>query len=90
MYPCHIPVNLESIQFRDDKKIWLEKQRLRWNWQKIQQKLSKTLRLNFCYLEIIRFLHPRFYHIFGGCWGKNIRAYSKKSGKKSESDLMTN
>ena len=25
-----------------------------WNWQKIKQKLSNTLRLNFCYLKIIR------------------------------------
>ena len=28
------------------------------NWQKIKQKLSNTLRLNFCYLKIIHFLHP--------------------------------
>ena len=28
-----------------------------WNWQKIKQMLSNTLRLNFRYLKIIRFLH---------------------------------
>ena len=30
-----------------------------WNWQKIKQTLSSTLRLNFCYLKIIHILHPR-------------------------------
>ena len=29
-----------------------------WNWQKIKKKLSKTLRLTYCYLKIIRILHP--------------------------------
>ena len=29
--------------------------------QKIKQKLSNTLRLNFCYLKIIRFLHSRYH-----------------------------
>ena len=28
--------------------------------KKIEQKLSKTMRLNFCYLKIICFLHPRY------------------------------
>ena len=28
--------------------------------KKIKQKLSNTLRLNFLYLKIIRFLHPRY------------------------------
>ena len=31
-----------------------------WNWQKIKQKLSNTLRLNFDYLKIIHILHPRY------------------------------
>ena len=32
-----------------------------WNWQKIQQMQSNTLRLNFCYLKIIHILHPPCY-----------------------------
>ena len=32
-----------------------------WNWQKIKQKLSNTLRLNFCYLKIMRFVHPGYH-----------------------------
>ena len=31
-----------------------------WNWQKIKQMLSNTLRLNFCYLKIIHILHSRY------------------------------
>ena len=30
-----------------------------WNWQKIKQMLSNTLRLNFCYFKIIHILHLR-------------------------------
>ena len=51
------------------------------NWQKIKQKLSNTLRLNFRYLKIIQFLHPH-YHI------KIIRKYYKKCTKK-QNILMT-
>ena len=29
--------------------------------KKIEQRLSNTLRLNFCYLKIICFLHPRYH-----------------------------
>ena len=43
------------------------------NWQ-INQKLSNTLRLTFCYLKIFRFLHP-LYH------PKINRIYSKKCTK---------
>ena len=32
-----------------------------WNWQKIKQMLSNTLRLNFRYLGIIYILHPRYH-----------------------------
>ena len=32
-----------------------------WNWRKIKQKLSNTLRQNFCYLKIILFVHPRYH-----------------------------
>ena len=32
-----------------------------WNWQKIKQKLSNTVNMNFCYLKIIRFLHWRYH-----------------------------
>ena len=30
------------------------------NLEKIKQKLSNSIRLNFLYLKIIRFLHPRY------------------------------
>ena len=45
------------------------------------EKLSNTLRLNFCYLKIIRFIHPR-------CHPKNIKKYSKKCAKTSVSVLI--
>ena len=32
-----------------------------WNWQKIKQILSNTLRLNLCYLEIIHILHLHYH-----------------------------
>ena len=32
-----------------------------WNWQKIKEMLSNTLRLNFCYLKTIHILHPHFH-----------------------------
>ena len=32
-----------------------------WNWQKIKQMLSNNLRLNFCYLKVIRILHQRYH-----------------------------
>ena len=32
-----------------------------WNLQKIKQELSNTLRLNYGYLKIIHFLHPRYH-----------------------------
>ena len=32
-----------------------------WHWQRNKQKLRSTLRLNFLYLKIIRFLHPRYH-----------------------------
>ena len=32
-----------------------------WNWQKLKQKLSNTLRLNFCYLKILCFVHQRYH-----------------------------
>ena len=31
------------------------------NWRKIKKKLSNTLRLNFRYIKIIGFLHPRYH-----------------------------
>ena len=40
-----------------------------WDWQKIEEKLSNTLRLNFCYLKITHFLHPP---------STNHRRHSKK------------
>ena len=30
-----------------------------WNWQKIKQILSNTMRINFCYLKIFHILPPR-------------------------------
>ena len=32
-----------------------------WNWQKINQMLSNTLRLNFCYLKLINTLHSHYH-----------------------------
>ena len=40
---------------------------------KIQQKLSNTLRLNFCYLKIICFLHPRYHPKVIGDILKNVQ-----------------
>ena len=32
-----------------------------WNWQKIRQKLSSTLSLNFRFLKTICYLYPRYH-----------------------------
>ena len=32
-----------------------------WNWQKIRQKLSNTLSLNFRFLKTICYLYPRYH-----------------------------
>ena len=32
-----------------------------WNWQKLKQKLSNTLRLNFCSPKTIHILHPPYH-----------------------------
>ena len=45
-----------------------------WKWQKIKQKLSNTLRLNFYRLKIIHSLHPLFS-------SKTNLRYSKKCAK---------
>ena len=37
-----------------------------WNWQKIKQKLSNALRLNFCFLKIICFIHPSYHPKIAG------------------------
>ena len=39
--------------------------------KKIKQILSNTLRLNFCYLQIIHILHPRYHPKITGCILKN-------------------
>ena len=44
-----------------------------WNWQKIKQKLSNTLRLNFCYLKIMHFVHPRYHSKIIGDIIKNVQ-----------------
>ena len=31
------------------------------NLQKIKQKISNTMRLNFCYMEVMGFLHPHYH-----------------------------
>ena len=41
--------------------LFISKTFIGWNWQKIKQMLSNTLRLNFCYLKIIHILHPRYH-----------------------------
>ena len=50
------------------------------NWQKIKRRLSNNLRLNYCYLKIIHFLHTSLSKI-------NWRYY-KKCTKTSTSVLM--
>ena len=45
-----------------------------WNWQRIKQMLSNTLRLSFFYLKNIHILHPRY--------PKNNRTPSKKQAKE--------
>ena len=47
-----------------------------WNWRKIKQKLSSTLRLNFCYLKIICFVHPRYHSKLIGDIIKNVQKLS--------------
>ena len=47
------------------------------NWQKIEQMLSNTLRLNFCYLKIIHILHPRYH--------PNIIGYIVKNKQRNNS-----
>ena len=41
--------------------------------EKIKQMLSNTPRLNFCYLKIIRFLHPRYHPKIAGDILKNVQ-----------------
>ena len=52
-----------------------------WNWQKIKQKLSNTLRINFRFLTIIHFLHPLSYpKILGEIlkkYKKQVRLFNK-------------
>ena len=40
--------------------------------KKNKQKLSNTLKLNYCYLKIIRFLHPRYHPKIIGSILKNV------------------
>ena len=44
-----------------------------WNWQKIKQKLSNTLRLKFCYLKIIPFLHSWYHAKLIYCAKNNVQ-----------------
>ena len=53
-----------------------------WNWQKVKQILSNTLRLNFCFLKIILTLHQR-YHPKG-------RLINKKSIRLSKFNEVLN
>ena len=43
------------------------------------KKLSNTLRLNFCYLKIIRFLHTRYHPEIIGDILKNVQKTSTSS-----------
>ena len=52
-----------------------------WNCQEIKQILSKTLRLNICYLKIIHILHTRYHrkiigYIFKKQAKEKVRVYS--------------
>ena len=44
-----------------------------WNWQKINQMLSNTLRLNFCYLKVINTLHSHYHPKIIGHILKNMQ-----------------
>ena len=44
--------------------------------KKIEQRLSNTLKLNFCYLKIIFFLHPRYHPKIIGHILKNVQKAS--------------
>ena len=52
--------------------IFISKTRLKLT-KKTKQKLSNTLRLNFCYLKIIRFLHPGYHPKVIGDILKNVQ-----------------
>ena len=53
------PVNLRNTLFLYEQHFY--KQRQAEIGKKIKKKLSSTLRLNRCFLEIIRFFHPRYH-----------------------------
>ena len=53
IFPLHVDINAFFLYKRH---FW--KQRQAEIGKKSKQKLSNTLRLNFCYLKIFRFLHP--------------------------------
>ena len=58
-----------------------------WNWQKIKQKLSNTLRLNFCYLKVIRSPHSRYHpKIIGDI----LKMYKKKEVRLFQRGYMIN
>ena len=44
-----------------------------WNWQKIKQKLSNTVKLNFCFLKFIHFHHASYLPKSAGDNLKNIQ-----------------
>ena len=48
----------------------------RLKWEKHQAKLSKNLRLNFYYLKLVHFLHPRYHPKIIGDILKNVQKTS--------------
>ena len=57
-------------------KQYFYKQRQAEIGKKVKQKLGNTLRLNFRYLEIIRFLHPRYHQkIMRDILEKHVRLF---------------
>ena len=53
-----------------------------WNWQKIRQKLSSTLSLNFRFLKTICYLYPRYHP-------ETIDDILKNAQKKTATVLIT-
>ena len=62
---------IQSTWFFDKQCFY--KQRQAEIGKKIKQKISNTLRINFCYFKIIRFPHPRYHPEIIGDILKNVQ-----------------
>ena len=55
--------------------------------KKIKQMLSNTPRLNFCYLKIILFLHPRYHPKIAGDILKNEQIWSLINDNENDAEI---